>query len=381
MNYNQPQYNYNQQPSYQQPNPIYYYQQPVRQPAQPRRNYTNNGYGYGRSTRPMRPSTTTSTTTTPAPPVYVYQDGRYSVGQTNPNGLTNGQNYNGYNQQPSQRGGRNYNGYDQNGYNQPTYYNNQNGYNGNGYNNGGYGPVQRPIGQRPLRPSSRRPTKTTTSTTTPPPTPARPSKRPSGGKRPRPGPRPSGPTGPHTEPPLFATQSPKEVTQPAPPTLETTLSTFRPAIRKALEHANKISKPKSKEDALQLRDELITAERLLRSNSLSDLQKLSRKLSAMIRRLRMKRLYFFDSMLQKSRAYTSKMSDEGSALADQVSGAVSQIDTAVMKKRQNWRFYYVLKEIRRTELLQSAMKFHKRTSPRVSYINEALDDLIAQYAI
>jgi len=86
-------------------------------------------------------------------------------------------------------------------------------------------------------------------------------------------------------------------------------------------------------------------------------------------------------MLQKSRAYTSKMSDEGSALADQVSGAVSQIDTAVMKKRQNWRFYYVLKEIRRTELLQSAMKFHKRTSPRVSYINEALDDLIAQYAI
>lgn len=92
-------------------------------------------------------------------------------------------------------------------------------------------------------------------------------------------------------------------------------------------------------------------------------------------------MYFFDTLLAKSKKYVVTNANDGNELVEEIGNAVNKIDDAMAKKASNWKFYYIMKKIKKDCYVEKADKFDTKMTQKADEINDVLDDLVAQYSL
>lgn len=144
-------------------------------------------------------------------------------------------------------------------------------------------------------------------------------------------------------------------------------------------------KRQTPQEAEMYKEQLFDHEEDLKKKVLPELRGFNFKIARLIKKLRKKRMYFFDTMLMKSSKYTRTMVQEGKQLRGGLLTAVQELEKLMAMekgdKTGSWRLRYALKRIRKECLVEKSKAFEQKAAKKVDQMDKVLDDLVQYYTL
>lgn len=130
-----------------------------------------------------------------------------------------------------------------------------------------------------------------------------------------------------------------------------------------------------------MKEQLLSTDAKLNQNVLPKLKQFNFRISRLVKKLRQRRMYFFDTMLLKSSKHTRGMVSEGKQLDGSLNDALSQLDEAMSKKTGDWRLKYAIKRIRKDCFIEKSEDFEKKTGKQLTEMDSILNELVSEYQL
>lgn len=140
-------------------------------------------------------------------------------------------------------------------------------------------------------------------------------------------------------------------------------------------------KPKSKTDQeiQNLRIELFTRKESL-EKIMPELDSFMFKLTRMNRKLRKRKMYFYDTLMLKTLRYSQEMQKQLENQLSKIDDAIRLVDSKSVRDSA-WKINYVMKQVSQDKILPTTDKLAKQTSSKISELNSIVNDMSREHRL